>query len=318
MAQDGHQDTTASDERSFVPPTTLTFLGPAKNESDDDNRGSRIASPVGMDGHEGKDVVPNAAIQGGDGSAGGGKADSGTSEGKHLATGAAAAAAAGDGSTSNKGKSTLAAVDDGELKVHIIMERERRRRMKDKFNTLHELMPHVSNKVGKATLIGETINFIKTLEETKAQLEKKKLEQALARQATAEAAAGGASSFSVPRTAHGLAALSDGWDPVPRQQPAAAGPVGFQTWSTPNVVLSVLNNEAVINVCVPRQRGVLTMVLSVLSKHGIDVISIQVGADDAQSFFNINTRVNGAGGENQSAEDIYKLAVSEIMVWLSN
>ena len=147
-------------------------------------------------------------------------------------------------------------------------------------------------QVGKATLIGETINFIKTLEETKAQLEKKKLEQALARQATAEAADGGVSSFSVPRTAHGMAALSDGWDPVPRQQPAAAGPVGFQTWSTPNVVLSVLNDEAVINVCVPRQRGVLTMVLSVLSKHGIDVISIQVGADDAQSFFNINTRVS--------------------------
>jgi len=46
-------------------------------------------------------------------------------------------------------------------------------------------------QVDKATLIGETINFIKTLEETKAQLEKKKLEQALARQATAEAAAGG-------------------------------------------------------------------------------------------------------------------------------
>ena len=150
MAQDGphdHQDTTSSDERSFVPPTTLTFLGPAKNESDDDNRGSRIASPVGMDGHEGKDVVPNAAIQGGDGSAGGGKADSGTSEGKHLATGAATADAAGDGSTSNKGKSALAADDDGELKVHIIMERERRRRMKQMFNTLHELMPHVSNKV---------------------------------------------------------------------------------------------------------------------------------------------------------------------------
>jgi len=71
-------------------------------------------------------------------------------------------------------------------------------------------------QVDKATLIGETINFIKTLEETKAQLEKKKLEQALARQATAEAAAGGASSFSVARTAHGMAALSDGWDPCLR------------------------------------------------------------------------------------------------------
>ena len=147
-------------------------------------------------------------------------------------------------------------------------------------------------QVDKATRIGETVNFIKTLEETKAQLEKKKLEQALARQAAAEATAGGASSFSVARTAHGMAALSDGWDPVPPQRPAAAGPVGFQTWSTPNVMLSVLNDEAVINVCVPRQRGLLTMVVSVLSKHGIDVISIQVGADDAQSFFNIYTRVS--------------------------
>ena len=159
-------------------------------------------------------------------------------------------------------------------------------------------------QVDKATLVGETINFIKILEETKAQLEKKKIEQALARQAAAEAAAGGASSLSVLRTAHGMAALSDGWDPVPPQLPAApaaaaaaaaaaTGPVaGFQTWSTQNVVLSVLNEEAIINVCAPRQRGLLTMVVSVLSKHGIDVISVQVGADDAQSFFNIYTRVS--------------------------
>ncbi|KAG2658959.1 hypothetical protein PVAP13_1KG324800 [Panicum virgatum] len=284
MVQDGphdHQDT-GSDERSFVPPTTLTFLqGPAAENVDDNNRGSsRIGSP-------GKDVVvPNAIQQGGDDGA---KADSSTSEGKkHLATGAAAADAAGDGSTSNKGKSALAADDDGELKVHIIMERERRRRMKQMFNTLHELMPHVSNKVDKATLVGETINFIKILEETKAQLEKKKIEQALL-----------------------------GLQPAAPAAAAATGPVaGFQTWSTQNVVLSVLNEEAIINVCAQRQRGLLTMVVSVLSKHGIDVISVQVGADDAQSFFNIYARVTG--GENPSVENIYKLAVSEIMVWLSN
>ena len=152
--QDGphdHQDT-GSDERGFVPPTTMTFLGTAAENVDDNNRGSsRIGSPVGMNAGEGKDAVPKAIQQGGDdGSASGGKADSGTSEGKqHLATGAAAAAgAAGDDSASNKGKSAaLSADDDGELKVHIIMERERRRRMKQMFNTLHELMPHVSNKV---------------------------------------------------------------------------------------------------------------------------------------------------------------------------
>nr|XP_034593457.1 transcription factor bHLH95-like [Setaria viridis] len=315
MAQDGsqdHQDTASSDERSFVPPTTMTLLDP----TEDDNGGSRIGSPVGMDASKGKDVVPNA-IQGGEDS--GGKANTSRSEGKNSAAAIAAADAAGDGLTT-KGKNSLAADDDGELKVQIIMERERRRRMKELFSTLRDLMPHVPKKVDKATLVEETIDFIRSLEKTKTQLEKQRQQQVLARQAAAEA---GASSLSVPRTAHGMAALSDGWGPAPQQAPAAASaaarPVEFQTWSTPNVVLSVLTNgEAVINVCAPRQPRMLTMVVSVLKKHGIDVVSVQVAADRARSIFTIYTRVNGAGGENPSAGDMYKLAVSEIMVWLSS
>ncbi|CAL4887435.1 unnamed protein product [Urochloa decumbens] len=321
MAQDGphgHHDASSSSERSFVPPRTVNFLGPAEN----DNGGSKIGSPVSMDAaSKGKEVIPNAtngAEQHGSPS---------RSEGKNLDLGLAAAAAAdaatGDGST--KGKSSMAANDDGELKVQIIMERERRRQMKDMFNTLKDLMPHVPKKVDKATLVGETINYIKALEQTKANLERKKQERALARQAAAAANKAGASSAPVARTAHGMAALSNGWGPVLPQQPAAPapapprGPEGFQTWSTQKVVLSVLsNNEAVINVCVPRQAHKLTLVLSVLSKYGIEVISMQVAADGAGSLFAIHTRVNGAGGQNPSAEDIYKLAVSEIMVGTTN
>jgi hypothetical protein len=92
-----------------------------------------------------------------------------------------------------------------------------------------------------------------------------------------------------------MAALSDGWGPAPQQQaPAAAGPpVEFRTWSTPNVVLSLLTNgEAVINVCAPRQPRVVTMVVSVLKKHGIDVVSMQIGADTARTVFTIYTRVS--------------------------
>ena len=149
MAQNGPHDhhqgaAAASNERSFTPPTTMTFLGPAENH----NGGSRIGSTVGMDARKGKDgVLPNA-IQGEEhGSAGGGEANADKSKGKHPAAGeAAATAAAGDGFP--KGKGSMAAADDGgDAKAHIVTERERRKRMKDLFTNLHALMPHVPEKV---------------------------------------------------------------------------------------------------------------------------------------------------------------------------
>ncbi|OEL29360.1 hypothetical protein BAE44_0009621 [Dichanthelium oligosanthes] len=298
MAQDGphdQQDTDSSDERSFAPPMTLTFLSSVEK----DNGGSRIGSPAGMDASKGKDVVPNGTQGGEHGLASGGKANVGRFKGKHSTVGGAAADTAGDGFPN--GKSSLAA-DDGDLKAHIVTERERRRRMKDLFSNLHALLPHVPEKVDKATLVGETIDYIKALEQTKIWMEKRKQQQALARQAAAEAAA--VSSLSVPHTAQGLAAMLDNRGPVPQQQPlamaaaaapplaAAMGPDGFQTWSAPNVVLSVLNDKAVINMCLPRQPRILTLVMSVLNKHGIDVITAHVVADGARSFLTIYTRVS--------------------------
>ncbi|CAO2046112.1 unnamed protein product [Urochloa humidicola] len=336
MAQDSphgdHRETTSSSEHSFAPPplTTMTFLGPTDNNNN--KGGSRIGSPVGTDAtSKGKDkAVPNA-IQGGEqGSVSDDvKPSIGKSKGKHSAAGKAVAAGHG---FPKKGKGSLAAADeDGDVKMHTLTERERRRKMKDLFSNLHALMPHVPDKIDKASLVGQTIHFIKALEQTKAQLEKRKLEQAVARQAAAAAAAQAAASSSLlvappPQTAQGMAALSTGcWGGQQQQPPpppalvAAAGPVGFQTWSAPNVVLSVLMEKAVINLCVPRQRRMLTLVMSVLNKHRIDVLTAHVVAEGARSMITIYTSVNGgAGGENRPSEEIYKLAVSEIMVWLSS
>ena len=149
MAQNGPHDhhqgaAAASNERSFTPPTTMTFLGPAENH----NGGSRIGSPVGMDARKGKDgVLPNA-IQGEEhGSAGGGEANADKSKGKHPAAREVTATDA-TGHGLPKGKGSMAAADDGgDAKAHIVTERERRKRMKDLFTNLHALMPHVPEKV---------------------------------------------------------------------------------------------------------------------------------------------------------------------------
>ncbi|CAL5021546.1 unnamed protein product [Urochloa decumbens] len=337
MAQDGPRgdprETASSGEHSFAPPPTVTFLGPTENNKG----GSRIGSPVGTDAtSKGKEAAPNAIQQGGEhGSVMSDvKPSIAKSKGKRSAAAGKVATtdAAGHGFPKAKGKGSLLAADeDGDVKAHILTERERRRKMKDLFGNLHALMPHIPDKIDKASLVGETIHFIRALEKTKAQLEKRKLEQAVARQAAAQAAAASSSSFLAPtlQTAQGMAAMSNGcWGPpaVPPQQRqppaplvAAAGPVGFQTWSAPNVVLSVMREKAAINLCVPRQPRVLTLVMSVLNKHGIDVVTAHVVADEsARSMITVYTTVNGTGGENRSAEEIYKLAVSEIMVWLSS
>ena len=170
----------------------------------------------------------------------------------------------------------------------------------------------------------QTIAYIQFLERTKAMLEKRKQQLALARQVAAS------SSSAPPQTARGkmapapvapllqpLAAavpVSAAADDVPQPQPlvqqplavaaavpppqplpvAAAGQGGFQTWSWPNLVLNVSNNNAYINVCVPRHLGMqnMVMVLSVLNNHGIDVVTTQVDADAARSVLNFYTRVS--------------------------
>lgn len=149
----------------------------------------------------------------------------------------------------------------------------------------------------KSSIVTETINFIKVLEGTVAKLEKRKRDLALARQAAAAAAnfgAGSSSSAAAPPNAgaQGALELPQGWAWLPKQEPRPAAPIGFQTWSGRNVVLSVANDDAFISVCAGRRAGVLVLVLSVLEKHRLDVITAHITSDGAGCMFSIHARVS--------------------------
>ncbi|KAL6899194.1 hypothetical protein ACP4OV_005852 [Aristida adscensionis] len=272
------------------------------------------------------------------------------------------AAADGEGKSRGKGWASdgdAAAIAAGDAeRAHIITERERRKKMKTMFGNLQALLPHVPERSDKATVVAEAIAYIKALEGTVVKLEQRKREIALARQAAAAEAMAGAGSSSSPLEPHAAQAAAvlaapvplphgHGWGGAPRQHqhqqrqllpaaaaaaraappaglaPVTAGPVGFQSWSGPNVVLSVSNDDAYISVCAPRRAGVLTLVLAVLDKYGIDIVTTQVSCDGLRSMFTIHGRVmprasNQVREPPISSEDIFKLAVSEIMVWLSS
>ncbi|KAM3295604.1 hypothetical protein ACQJBY_038093 [Aegilops geniculata] len=223
----------------------------------------------------------------------------------------------------------------GDRELHIITERERRRRMSEMFTKLHGLLPTLPDKVDKSSIVMEAIHYIKSLEGTVSELEKQKLERDLARGNPAAAANGGVSSSVTAAMPMGMATpvtgLSAGgiWQtgaaPAPSMAlgavTAAPEPVPLQTWSGPNVVLSLSGNYAYIHMSVGRRPGVLTMVTAVLEKHGIDVVTTGISSDRSQCMYTIQARINGMSnqfGDNVACDDIYKLAVSEIMVWLSD
>jgi hypothetical protein len=149
----------------------------------------------------------------------------------------------------------------------------------------------------------EAIHYIKSLEGTLSELEKRKMEMQMARGEVGAAASGGFSSSAAPtaRVAPAPVVLPGaGIQPtgaapvtVAAVTPAPApAPVGLQTWSGPNVVLSLSGNDASISVCVARRRGVLPMVMAVLDKHGIDVVTSGISTDNVRSMFTIHARVS--------------------------
>jgi DNA-binding protein H-NS len=201
----------------------------------------------------------------------------------------------------------------------------------------------------KATIVGEAVTYIRTLEGTLKKLEKMKVERkrALAAQqqhGQQQLAVGAGSSRTssalhpappalpapAPATSssreanladmvHGLAqqaavaaankalaaaasaaavgvggsSSSGASAQLPRGAVPFPAPVaGFQTWSGQNVVVSVANNEAYINLHCPREPGTLTKALFVLERHSIEVVTTTISADDGFRMYGIHARVS--------------------------
>ncbi|KAK3158145.1 hypothetical protein QOZ80_2AG0133430 [Eleusine coracana subsp. coracana] len=214
----------------------------------------------------------------------------------------------------------------------VLYQREQRARVNKMYDELSSLVPSVNKKTDKATIVGETIGFIKQLEGTLEKLEERKLQKLVqSRQAAAaDLVAGSSSSAAPPDAAQEAQILPQGLSWLAKKKPEQSGvvaaappPIGFQTWSEDNVVLNVAGDTAQISVCVPRRLGVLTMVLSVMEKYHIDVVGVQIGGDADRALFGISTSVNmekikqlyvGA----PESKVIYQMAVSEIMAWLKS
>ncbi|XP_034681932.1 transcription factor bHLH95-like [Vitis riparia] len=217
---------------------------------------------------------------------------------------------------------------ESDHEIHIWTERERRKKMRNMFSSLHALLPQLPPKADKSTIVDEAVNYIKTLQHTLQKLQKQKLErlqgattvnyepsiitsQKLAFD-TREAflADQGSSSNLAITPSNSSNSLS-----------VARVPAVFQTWTSPNVTLNVCGNEAQISVCSLKKPGLLTTICYVLEKHKLEVISAHVSSDYNRSMYMIQTNANGALDQfpvGFPMEEIYKQAAGEIMFWASS
>ncbi|XP_068651523.1 transcription factor bHLH95-like [Aristolochia californica] len=221
--------------------------------------------------------------------------------------------------TENKGST------ESDHEMHIWTERERRKKMRNMFSSLHALLPQLPAKADKSTIVDEAVNYIKTLQHSLQKLQKQRLEMIQGATMDFEPA------MVIPQTApyesreSYLAdkGSSKNWAMV-NSAPAVSIPRlphCFQTWSSPNVILSVTGDDAHISVCASRKPGLLVTIFYILEKHRLQVITAHISSDYFRCMYMIHARANGVSDhllEAASVEEIFKLAVGEIILWLSS
>ncbi|KAI5391199.1 hypothetical protein KIW84_076163, partial [Lathyrus oleraceus] len=198
---------------------------------------------------------------------------------------------------------------DLDHELHILAERERRKKMRNMFLNLHALLPELSSKANNSTIVDAAVKEIKNLKQIIEKLEKKKQEKL-----KYVSLFGSESSSAIKKTHwhpyksretiitdHGSSSYNNNfptsavatscnnskalaqYSPLPQQ-------VAFRTWSYQNVVLNISGGEAQFCICATKILGLLTRIIFVLENHRIDVVVANITCNRNGNFYMILTQ----------------------------
>ncbi|XP_040364571.1 transcription factor bHLH95 [Rosa chinensis] len=213
------------------------------------------------------------------------------------------------------------------------VERERRKKMKDMFSSLHALLPQLPAKADHCTIVDEAVRYIKSLEHTLQTAQKQRLTKLRSSASTSITSKTEArSDAGVTRKAF-LAdhfqeeedrpskKLACGNNPSPTSLDSQQASC-FKTWFSPNIVVNICGNEAHVSVCSPRRPGLLSTVFYILEKHKLDVISAHISSDQHRCMYMIHAHYAGGACDDTlpagalSVEDTFNLAAGELNLCL--
>ncbi|KAG5230865.1 basic helix-loop-helix family protein [Salix suchowensis] len=208
---------------------------------------------------------------------------------------------------------------ESEHEMHIWTERERRKKMRDMFSSLHAFQIDFTLmlvQADKSSIVDEAIKYIETLQETlqtsiidhePSELLITSLTDTVGSREASLAALGPSKNF--PLTSK----MSQNSFSV------SLSPACFQTWFSPNVVMNMCGGDAQFSVCSIRKPGLLATILYILEKHNLDVVSAHISSDQYRSIYLIHAHADGASDQYpvaMSVEDTFKLAAGEMNLWV--
>ncbi|KAM7278844.1 hypothetical protein ACFE04_005978 [Oxalis oulophora] len=213
-------------------------------------------------------------------------------------------------------------IGESEHEMHIWTERERRKKMRNMFSSLHALLPQLPPKADKSTIVDEAVNYIKTLENTFEKMQKQKKEKFQSPTTVGQFNPSTTTSTQTQSYESKEAFLADQGptDHVFSSQiqmaPMTLSTSSFQTWLSPNVVISTCGNDAHFNICTPKKPGLLTTILYILEKHNLNVLSAHVSSDQHRNMYMIHANASHQLQDQAlSIEEIFKLAAGEMNLW---
>ncbi|XP_058730258.1 transcription factor bHLH95-like isoform X1 [Vicia villosa] len=225
---------------------------------------------------------------------------------------------------------------DPDHEMHILTERERRKKMSNMFSSLHDLLPELPSKADKSTIVDGAVTQIKNLQQLIEKLEKEKQEKL--------------KYISLFESEPSSVIKKSNWRPYePRETikadqrslsynnnlPTAAivpsypnskalslsappsQQVAFQTWTSPNVVTNICGDEVQFSICATKRSGLLTQISFVLEKYMIDVVSASIMCNRNGNFYMIQAHARQGSHDTNLMKEIYQQAAREIMMWIS-
>ncbi|XP_004505414.1 transcription factor bHLH95-like [Cicer arietinum] len=203
---------------------------------------------------------------------------------------------------------------------HLWIERERRKKMRNMYDILHSLLPHLPSKADSSTILDEAVKQIQNLQQTLKKLEKQKQEklksiyQFRCESSTINSQRHPYKSREVFISGEGSSS-SNSVNAFSTPRPTVA----FQSWYSSNVVLNICGDEAQFCICATRKPGLLTTVAFVMEKHSIALIYANIFCNGIG--YMIQAHVKRVSHEFQDAiilaEETYKQAAEEIKKLIS-
>ncbi|XP_047306750.1 transcription factor bHLH95-like [Impatiens glandulifera] len=240
----------------------------------------------------------------------------------------------GVGSGNQKRKRSVSAAGSDDHNLHILTERERRKKMRDMFSNLHALLPQLTSKADKSTIVNEAVISIKSLQQTLEQLiQRKKVERDMngigpdhlkydiipPKQKLItdhiEETRDDQSTFMVDYVCNHRAIVS-GSGSGSRSGSSNSFPPGLWTWASSNVVLNVLGEQAQYSIyALNNNPGLLSAICHILDNHKIQLLTCNIVTHHGCTMYTIHA--NGTTPDAQlpegfPVEEIYKQVALEM------